>query len=75
MKQQVSLESLNLFLKNDQKYVNAVNHVKETASSLGVTSDTLQQILEAYHEVEQIQMDFLLNTGFPLKEKHDEADH
>lgn len=74
MKQQVSLESLNLFLMKNQNYIDALNHVKNTASSLGISSDDLMQILTAYQEVEQIRADFLLNSGFPLKEKHGESD-
>lgn len=70
MKTKVRLNRLDAYLKTLPEYQNALRHVRETAEALGVSSGTLDQILEAYGEVEQIKADYLCEVGFPIKEKH-----
>lgn len=70
MKNNVKLYRLDQYLKNDPEYLAAMEHVRKTAASLGVSEEALRQILEAYQEAEQIRADYLCEIGFPLKEKH-----
>ena len=66
----VKLDRLSQYLQKNPDYVHAMEEVRRTAASCGVSEETLEKILDAYQNVEQIQADFLCDIGFPVKEKH-----
>lgn len=66
----VKLDRLSQYLQNNPAYVQAMDEVRKTAASCGVSEEALAEILKAYQKVEQIRADFLCDIGFPVKEKH-----